>query len=69
MKTLKGKGIRHCHLGLKITLQSNNKHTETRKNNWGICYFRDKEFQKAPIHAKEHRRMFIPNAGHAIRKY
>ena len=66
---MKGKGIRHCHLGRKITLQSNNKHTETRKKNWGICYFRDKEFQKAPIHAKEHRRMFIPNAGHAIRKY
>ena len=72
MKTLEGKGIRHCHLGRKITLQLNNKHTrnkQTRKKNWGICYFRDKELQKALIHAKEHRFMFIRNAGHTIRKY
>lgn len=26
MKTSKGKGIRRCHLGQKVTLQSNNKH-------------------------------------------
>ena len=31
-------------LGEKITLQSNNKHTETQRKNWGMCYFRDKEF-------------------------
>lgn len=49
MKTLKGKGIRHCHLGQKIMVESHNKHTESLGRKAGECdTLENKSFEKLP---------------------